>query len=157
MIRVSNVFTENVMGYFQDVRKRRLKTGFEGIFRATRGSNKPFIDLYAYAGSHSFSPECIYLVNTGSGRALNLSPLVFWDLEGVEERGGAADMFFYDTSRESKRAFGFKAVMLREEFPLEGAGDLEPVFEDLQRMREGDPELSILEGVELTPTWEREG
>ncbi len=150
------VFSENLMGYFQDVKRRRFADGFGGLFRAAKGANKPFIDLYAYSGNSSFSSECVYVVNPASEVALNLSPLVFWDLDCKEESAGEADMFFYDTSREGQQSVGFKAVMLREEFRVGKSDHLRDVFEEVQRMREGDPEGEVLGGVRLTPTWERE-
>jgi hypothetical protein len=147
-------FSDSIIGYFQDVKQRRFAKGFQGLFRATRGSNRPFVDLYVYTGEYAFSSEAVYLVNLPSGTALNLSPLVFWDLDGKEESSGEPDMFFYDTSRQ--QAFAYKAVMLREELCIDGSGDLRDVIQELKLMREVDPHVGILDRVHLVPTWERE-
>jgi hypothetical protein len=149
-------FSDCMIGYFHDVKQKRFSKEFQGVFRATRGSNRPFVDLYVYAGEYAFSSESVYVVNLSAGTALNLSPLVFWDLDGKGESGGEPDMFFYDTSREKQQSYGYKAVMLRDELRIEGSGDLRDVVQELQRMREDDPHVSILEHVHLVPTWERE-
>ena len=65
-------------------------------------------------------------------------------------------MFFYDTRREGPPSAGYKAVMLREEFRVGKLDHLRDVLEELQRMREADPEMEVLDGVCLAPTWERE-
>jgi hypothetical protein len=101
------VFTQNLFGFFEQVRKRRFAAGHEGLFRRASGASR-FIDLYTYEGDEAFSEDQAFLVNISESAALPLEPLIFWHTCNRHADTDAGHCYLFDTI--SKDVASYKAV-----------------------------------------------
>jgi hypothetical protein len=102
-----SVFSQNLFGFFEEVRKRRFAKGYEGLFRQACGPSR-FIDLYQYQGDEAFSEDQAFLVNTTNSFALPLQPLLFWHSCGRHPDSEFGHCYIFDT--KTKEGAAFKAA-----------------------------------------------
>ena len=104
-----NIFAKAVtgwdLGYFESVTKKGFLGNYVGLFRVAKGQHFPFLEVFDFSGSESFSEIEAFLVNRGEGLALKLAPLVFWT---PRDRQGDSDLALLDKSDGS--AFFYKTV-----------------------------------------------
>lgn len=75
-------------GQFNEVIKKGFSSIYTGLFRAAHGAHAPFVDIYHYQGSDSFSNMEAVLVSPESSLAIRLSPNMFWtqaDAKGEQD------------------------------------------------------------------------
>jgi hypothetical protein len=101
------VFSRNLFGFFQEVRKRRFSPGFEGLFRHASGPSR-FINLYRYQGDEAFSEAQAFLISAGDSLALPLEPLIFWHGCASHPDAETGHCYLFDTINKSTASF--KAV-----------------------------------------------
>lgn len=65
-------------GQFEEVTKKGFSSNYVGLFRAAHGAHSPFIDIFKYQGTDSFSNNEAVLVSSDLKQALRLSPFMFW-------------------------------------------------------------------------------
>jgi hypothetical protein len=143
----NQVFAEQLFGSFEAVTKQRSKKEYTGFFRCARGPSPPFIDLYEYSGKESFSDEQAFVCDPESSQALLLTPLMLWVQGESGTRLRERQLFMFDIAKDG--AFGFKATEVLEGMEARSDNDLAPIFEDLQRMRDFDPQLALIEHLSL--------
>jgi hypothetical protein len=144
---VVKAFGEARLGIFEDVTAKRLAKGrFTGIFRNLTGSGQPFIHVWEYEGTHSFSDAEVLLVHPERGLGLQLSPLYFWGLES-SNLGDELDLYEYDGPKGAD--FSFKAVQPRGEFLIQKDGPLAEAWNDIATRRETDSEATYINDLKL--------
>lgn len=65
-------------GQFEDVKKKGFSSTYSGLFRAAHGAHRPFVDIFKYQGSESFSSIEVVLAAPESGLIFRLTPMMFW-------------------------------------------------------------------------------
>lgn len=143
----NRVFAEQIFGSFEAVTKQRLKREYTGFFRCARGPSAPFIDLYEYSGRESFSDEQVFVCDPETGQALLVTPLMLWVQAESGTRRWEPQLFMFDIAKDGE--FGFKATEVLDELVARSDNEWAPIFEELQRMRDFDPQLAVIEHVRL--------
>jgi hypothetical protein len=143
----NQVFGKQLFGSFEGVTKQRLKKEYAGFFRCARGPSAPFIDLYEYSGKEPFSDEQVFVCDPDSSQALLLKALMLWVRAESGTRPWEPQLVMFDIAKSG--AFGFKATEVLEELEARSDNELAPIFEELQQMRDFDPELAVIEGLRL--------
>lgn len=65
-------------GQFEDVTKRGFSSTYSGLFRSAHGAHQPFVDIFQYQGSESFSSIEAVLASPEDGLIFRLAPMMFW-------------------------------------------------------------------------------
>jgi len=65
-------------GQFEDVTKKGFSSTYTGLFRAAHGAHPPFVDIFKYQGSDSFSSIEAVLASPKTGLIYRLAPMMFW-------------------------------------------------------------------------------
>jgi hypothetical protein len=104
------VFTRNVFGYFEGVKRVRFARGREytGIFRQAHGS-LPFVKVLEYSGQEDFPDLEPFVINVVTGSALSLHPFIFWDRCQKHPDLHPGHCYIYDIPLR-QGGFSFKAV-----------------------------------------------
>lgn len=149
---LGNVFSDYIsnflFGYFQDVQKKPFRAEYKGVFRHAIGGHNSFLVVYEYEGGSPFSEELAVLISREAGRALPLSPSFFWCRPPNGDAVCATELYCYDISDKSK--FTYKPVAFNGSLVLEGDG-FDPVIEELNKMRQGDPNFDYVDEINLVP------
>jgi hypothetical protein len=140
------VFSGNVMGFFEKVQKQKFGKHFQGTFRHAHGK-PPFIRTSAYEGKEPFSDGEAALVCFDSGQIFSLQPLVYWDAcVRHPEIDPPGHCYVYDGPSKSGREFCYKAAgyLCSQDVSIEGKS--RALAEQLMEMREADPHIQTAHG-----------
>jgi len=140
------LFSDWQFGIFEAVTRKRFGSGFKGVFRNLRGNSQTFINVLQYEGAQAFSESEVFLVNQIAGRALRLSPLYLWGLNGSVV-GEAPELYEYDGAKGGQ--FLFKAVQFRIEQSIEENSEAAEIWAFLNKMRSTDQLFPVIEDVKL--------
>lgn len=147
----SDYFSKFLFGYFQDVQKKPFSSEYRGVFKHAVGGHNPFLNLYEYQGTFSFSDELAVLVSPVTGRVLLLSPMMFWIRPVDGKNATDTELYCYDKNSEGQYSYkptGTKgSIVLDEE-------NFESVIAQLNKMKQCDARVDYMEGVLLTSTIE---
>lgn len=146
---LSDYFSKFLFGYFQDVQKKPFRSEYKGVFRHALGGHNPFVFLYEYEGTSSFSDDLAVLVSRETGRVLSLSPLMFWfrPING----GNASDTELYCYDLMDKGGYSYKPVGMKGSLILDDE-NFGPVIAELNQMKQSDQGGEYVENVSLTST-----
>ena len=89
-------------GQFEDVTKKGFSSTYSGLFRAAHGAHAPFVDIYQYQGSDSFSSMEAVLASPEHGFVFRLAPMMFWS--NPDARGDQT-IAVLDTLSQSSSAY----------------------------------------------------
>lgn len=148
---ISEYMQHSIFGNFQEVSKNAFSDVYAGVFRSLNGSNEPFVELYNYKGSHSFSRNRIYIVDTSTSRAIDMTPLYLWGINSLQGDSYPNDLYMFDSSKGSadKTTYFYNAVQERDEIFVTKDGPLAELWPLVQRAREEDLPCAIFDGIDL--------
>lgn len=141
------VFSHVRFGYFQDVRKERFGTRYEGLFRSAHG-RPPFVESYSYKGNNAFSQNEPYIIDLSRSLALPLQPLVIWEFCKAHQDLEDGHCFLFDRSELNRGqrdgTFSFKAVGSACTLQVSTAGAYAAISQQLDRICTADEAVAVL-------------
>lgn len=137
------VFTTNVFGFFEQVRKQRFDRENQGLFRLACG-NPPFIKALGYRGPLLFSEEESFLLNLDNYTALSLQPLVFWDHCNKHPEVDIGHCYLFDKPEKTEGVFSFKAVGFPCTCEVSVTNQFSTLANTIVKYRERDPQIDLL-------------
>ena len=134
-------------GQFEDITKQGFSSKYTGIFRTAHGSHGPFVEIYEYEGSETFSNMEAVLVSPERGEVLRMSPLIFWTSpsENMQQ-----DIALLDSTSEASS--NYRLVTGSGAINVGGASELADLHKMCVELSHGDHSASFptVSGVKLT-------
>lgn len=135
------VFSKHVFGFFEQVSKQKFVKEYQGLFRIACGF-PPFLNSLEYQGANAFSPEEPFVLDTETGVALSLSPLLFWNRCGKHPDVDAGHCYLFDKEEKQEGHFSFKAVGYPCVCDVSVTnGEYQPLATELLKYKEKDPKI----------------
>ena len=134
-------------GQFEDITKRGFSSKYTGVFRSAHGSHGPFVEIYEYEGSETFSNMEAVLVSPERGEVLRMSPLIFWTSpsENLQQ-----DIALLDSTSEASS--NYRLVTGSGAINVGGPSELADLHKMCVELSHGDYSASFptVSGVKLT-------
>lgn len=146
---ISASLANRAVGFFEHVTQKKFQSKFSGIFRSAKGPSAPFVEIFEYDGTQSFSSDQVFICDHESGQALSLSPLIIVGLAEATNHYEQEEMYLFDTDRAKDATYAYRSVRPGKEQPITVQGDFSILFNMLHSMKEMDPELNLVEGIRL--------
>ncbi len=139
----NKAFSDCRLGFFDHVGKQKFTKEYQGLYRHAHGPNPPFIIASKYRGIFSFSKDECMIYCSGTGKALPLQPLIFWERCRNHPDIEDGHCFFFD--KEERGIFTFKAVGYPCVCVVSESNEYAELGKLLAGMRSEDPKLEVLD------------